>query len=150
MSDAALTGASRAAQTPTPMRKVRLSKMLGLAVLVPLFLAAVLPESIRTLVCRYSGVVMPEESCCPVQAARDLSTHAQLLDESCCVVKTVRLVKLVSDRQTQAVGPDHHEVGTAVAPVASALAAGRPPNVPRPAVLGNGPPIVLLKHAFLI
>ena len=140
----------QAAQTPTPMRRARLSKLLGMAVLVPLFLAAVLPEGSRTLVCRYTGVVMPEETCCPETGASELPTPAQLRDESCCIVKTTQLVKLVSDRQTQTVGPNHHEVGTVVASVESTRAIVPPPSIRRQPVFPNRPPIVLVKHAFLI
>ena len=145
-----MTGMTHAAQTPTPMRRARLSKLLGLTVLVPLFLAAVLPESIRTLVCRYTGVVMPEETCCPEPGASELPTQPQLRDESCCIVKTIQLVKLVSDRQTQTVGPNHHDVGPVVASVESGRAIDRSSSIQRPPVFPNRPPIVLVKHAFLI
>ena len=118
--------------------------------LIPLFLAAVLPGTIRTLVCRYTGVVMPEKSCCPEPEAHDQSAHAQLRGESCCVVKTVHLARLVSDRQTPASEPVHQEVTAHVTPAESYLVAMRPPSIRKPAILLVGPPLLLVKQAFLI
>lgn len=118
--------------------------------LIPLFLAAVLPDSVRTLVCRYTGVVMPDESCCPERDALDLSVNDQLQDESCCVVKTVHLARLVSDRQSPVTGPAQHEISSCVAPAESFLPVARAPSARRSTILPVGPPIVLLKHAFLI
>ena len=145
-----LTTTLGADQTSHPMRRGRLSTLLRGAVLIPLFLAAVLPDSVRTLVCRYTGVVMPEESCCPEVDARDLSSNAQLEDESCCVVKTVHLARLVSDRQSPVTSPTQHEISSCVAPGESFLLVARAPSVRRSTILPVGPPIVLLKHAFLI
>lgn len=123
--------------------------LLSVAVLVPLFLTAVLPDSFRSLVCRYTGVVMPEESCCPEQDNQTPDNHAQLRDESCCVVKTVQLVKLVSDRQSEA---------AAAAPQALCAGVGARelyvavvvPKVWNDSAPHLGPPLVLVKHAFLI
>lgn len=120
------------------------------AVLIPLFLAAVLPDTIRTLVCRHTGVVMPEEACCPEPEAQDEGAPGQLLGESCCVVKTVHLTRLVSDRQTPASGPVHHEVAVGVTPRDPFLVAVRAPSIRRSAILPVGPPILLVKQAFLI
>ena len=118
--------------------------------LIPLFLAAVLPDSVRTLVCRYTGVMMPEESCCPEDDTRDLSPNAQLQDESCCVVKTVHLARLVSDRQSPVTEPAQHEISSFAAPAESFLVTARASSIHRFTILPVGPPILLLKHAFLI
>jgi hypothetical protein len=124
------------------------------AVLIPLLLAtvlaAVLPGTIRTLVCRYTGVVMPEETCCPESDAPDQSANAQLRGESCCVVKTVNLARLVSDRQTPASEQVHQEITAGVTPTESYLVAVRAPSIRRPAILPVGPPLLLVKQAFLI
>jgi hypothetical protein len=124
--------------------------MLRGAVLIPLFLAAVLPDSVRTLVCRYTGVVMPKESCCPEQGAQGSNTPDQMQDESCCVVKTVHLARLVSDRQTSVAGPAHHESCASVSVPESYVVAARAASIRRPSILPVGPPILLVKQAFLI
>jgi hypothetical protein len=132
------------------MHKRRQSRLLGMAVLVPLFLGTVLPDHLRTLVCRYTGVVMPEEACCPEQGDLDLDRSERLRSESCCVVKTVQLTKLVSARRVEAVPPCY------VVPVACIVVAdvGLPPcqrgRAPSTSAPSTGPPIVLAKHAFLI
>ena len=55
------------------MRSARLSKVLWMAALVPLFLAAVLPSRVATLICRFTGAAMEVEACCPTgdEAPRD-------------------------------------------------------------------------------
>ena len=146
----ALTRRRGANHTFGQMRRGRLSTLLRGAVLIPLLLAAVLPESVRTLVCRYTGVAMPEESCCPQQEAEDPSTADRLQDESCCVVKTVHLARLVSDLQSPVSGPAHGEARTSVAPAEELIVATRGPNLRRPAILSVGPPILLVKQSFLI
>jgi hypothetical protein len=120
------------------------------AVLIPLLLAVVLPGTLRTLVCRYTGVVMPEETCCPEPDAPDQSAPAQLRGESCCVVKTVHLARLVSDRQTPASELVHQELTAGVASTESYLVAVRAPSIRRPAILPVGPPLLLVKQSFLI
>jgi hypothetical protein len=150
----ALTGLPGADHTSGQMRRGRLSTLLRGAVLMPLLsavvLAAVLPDSIRTLVCRFSGVVMPEETCCPQQDAADLSAQDQLQDESCCVVKTVHLARPVSDVQSPTSAPAPHVACTSVAPAEAPHVVARGAIVRRPTILPVGPPILLVKQAFLI
>jgi len=145
-----LTSLRGADQTSGRMRRGRFSTILRGAVLIPLFLAAVLPDSVRTLVCRYTGVVMPEESCCPELASQESNTPDQIQDESCCVVKTVHLARLVSDRQTAVAGPVHHESCASVSVAEAYVVAARAPSIRRPSILPVGPPILLVKQAFLI
>jgi hypothetical protein len=132
------------------MRKGRLSKALWTAAIVPLFLAAILPDHVRTLVCRVSGLVMDEEDCCPLVADQTVDTDAQFRDESCCVVRTIDLGRLVSDRRVDTRPIRHCELragapSTSPSPLVNCVAPIRP--VAAPAV---GPPIVLLKRSFLI
>lgn len=135
-------------QTLARMRGRWLSTLLRGAVLIPLFLAAVLPDSARTLVCRYTGVAMPEESCCPVQQPEP-GAPDRMQDESCCVVKTVHLERLLSDRQSSADTTAHHEMAVSFAPMAPYIVA-RSPDIRRITVSAVGPPILLVKSAFLI
>jgi hypothetical protein len=145
----ALTSPRRAAQAFGRMRGGRLLTSLRGAVVIPLFLAAVCPDSVRTLVCRYTGEVMSEKSSCPEQARQDLESHAQLRDESCCIAKTVQFVKAVSERQMEfAASPAYDAPVACILPELSA--AGVQPLRGRVLVSSTGPPIVLLKHAFLI
>lgn len=132
------------------MRRRWQLKLLGMAVVIPLFLGAVLPEHVRTLVCRFTGIAMPEEACCPQGADQEVDASSRLRSESCCVVKTADLVRLISERQAEATPPGYPSlVGYTTVTTASALPARRfhaayrrgPPP---------GPPIVLAKHAFLI
>lgn len=132
------------------MRKGLLSRVLSPVLLVPVLLAAVSPDHIRTLVCRHTGVVMPEESCCPERSEPEPPTPPQLRDESCCVVKTVHLVKLVSDRQSESVGPLHHDARAGLVGSETYVAVVRSPRVRNAAAPPVGPPLVLVKHAFLI
>jgi hypothetical protein len=117
---------------------------------LPLFAAAVLPTQIRTLVCRFTGAIMDSEVCCPSNGDDQTPPESQLLTESCCIVKTVDLPKLVSDRRVDSAPAPHHEL----LPIAFSLetprlvdrAAQARPVGPPPL----GPPIVLLKRSFLI
>ena len=93
---------------------------------------------------------MPEETCCPEPAAQDRGAPPRLRDELCCVVKTVRLARLVSDRETSGSGPVHYEVAAGFTPTEACLVAVRAPSIRRPAILPLGPPILLVKQAFLI
>ena len=145
-----LTSPRGADQTFGLMRRGRLSTVMRGAVLIPLLVAAVSPDTIRTLVCRYTGVVMPEETCCPEPAAQDRAAPARLRDESCCVVKTIHLARLVSDRETCGAGPVHYEVAAGFTPTETCLVAVRAPSIRRSAILPVGPPILLVKQAFLI
>ena len=124
--------------------------LLRAAVLIPLSLAAVLPDSVGMLVCRYTGVVMPEASCCPELEPPAPSSQARLSDESCCMVKTVHVAKLVSDRQSTPAAPVHDQIGACASTAESHFVAARPAITRRPAILPVGPPIILVRHAFLI
>jgi hypothetical protein len=133
------------------MRVGRWSKALWLAAVLPLFAASVLPTHLRTLICRFTGAVMEVEACCPADRDANTPVHAQLLDENCCVVKTVDLAKLVSDRRSEvAPSPD-------IAPLAVALAPAAALSIPLADVHSRpvgpplvGPPLILLKRSFLI
>lgn len=122
---------------------------LWMAAVAPLLIASVLPDHVRTLVCRFSGAVMTEE-CCPPEGGQAAQTQTELRDESCCVVKTTDLGRLVSDRRAET-EPARHYAVLAVAPPASAS-----PPTGCVAVIrfvsgaAIGPPIVLLKRSFLI
>jgi hypothetical protein len=145
------------------MGRARLPKGLWMAALVPLLAAAVLPAQIQTLVCRFTGVVMPAERCCPQaqQAGQGagppgalIPQQAQLRGETCCLVRTVDLPRLlsVSGRQPDSASPRADAVAllARIAPVepADSMPGGRRPTAGGPPLFG--PPIVLLKRAFLI
>jgi hypothetical protein len=132
------------------MRKRWQSRLLGTAVLVPLFLGAVLPDHLRTLVCRYTGIAMPEEACCPQSGEQDVDAQARLQGESCCVVKTVQLGRLVSDRRPEAAPPGHPPLAARIVVAQIRVPPCDRIRAPYPNPPPLGPPIVLAKHAFLI
>jgi len=128
----------------------RRSRTLWIAAVLPLFAAAVLPTHFQTLVCRFSGIVMDIEVCCPSVPRESRDTHSQLRAEDCCVLKSVDLQKLVTERRTDGAQPREHEALAAMPLVGTsdpsrrqnhALQVGPPPM---------GPPILLLKRSFLI
>jgi hypothetical protein len=127
----------------------RRSKALWLAALLPLFAASVLSTQIRTLVCRFTGGIMQFETCCPSDQDQAPPT-SQLLGENCCVVRTVDLPKLVSEYWTDGTPPVQAATLAVGLPSGTlVLVGGWTPTVPvRPPPLG--PPILLLKHSFLI
>ena len=145
-----LTDLRWAAQTCGSMRRRRLSKMLWMVALVPLFLAAVLPDHLQTLVCRFSGAVMSEEACCLPGPSQKLEPQAQLRDEPCCIAKTVELARSVSDRQVETALVGHHDLWTPVPAISLHLLVSGPSLGRHPSFPALGPPIVLLKHSFLI
>jgi hypothetical protein len=121
-----------------------------MAAILPLFAASVLPTQLRTLICRFSGAVMEVEACCPEDPDGNVMAQAQLLDESCCIAKTVDLDKLISERRPEgAPTPDVTYLPIAPAPEVPipttadvhGRAVGPPPL---------GPPLILLKRSFLI
>jgi hypothetical protein len=132
------------------MRAGRWSKDLWMAAILPLFAATVLPTQLRTLICRFTGAVMDVETCCPGDQDGKVDTQAQILDENCCIVKTLDLGKLLSERRPQgAPSPDTTLPAVALAPSVS-LPLGtdvhdRPVGPPP-----LGPPLILLKRSFLI
>jgi hypothetical protein len=142
---------NRSYQTACSMRQGRLAKAMWLAALVPLFLAAVLPDQIRTLVCRFSGAVM-DEGCCPPGADEAVETEASLKDQPCCSIRTIGLARSVSDRRVESAAPRPYplfawasNIGDRqglVTPAGLVLIRYGAPHV--------GPPIFLLKRAILI
>jgi hypothetical protein len=132
------------------MSKGRWSKFLWMAALVPLFGASVLPTQMRALVCRFTGALMDEEACCPPGDEKQAAPAAQLLDQGCCVVRTVDFPKLLSDHQAD--GPARCDAQPLRSTLTSELtppeALGLPLHRVRPPPLG--PPLRLLKRSFLI
>jgi hypothetical protein len=145
-------------QTSASMFERRLHWLLRRKVSTPLFtvvalavaLSAVLPDTIRTLVCRYTGVAMPEVTCCPLPE-REGDGLAQLRGESCCVVHTVHLARQVSERQAPAAEPVLH-LASAVVTLDDqpSLVARHTPSIHARAKTPVGPPLLLVKQAFLI
>ena len=101
---------NRPYHTAYSMRDGRLAKAMWLAALVPLFLAAVLPDQVRTLVCRFSGAVMDEHCCPPGADQAAVETEALLRDQSCCSTRTVSRARLVSDRRVEPAAPRHYQL----------------------------------------
>ena len=139
-----------AVQSRASMLTGRKSKILWVAALVPLLAASVLPTRFRTLVCRFTGAVMEQETCCPSDGEAQTAQPAQLLGENCCVVKTVDLPKLLSERWAENAAPGQLALAAPLifddlVPVdrwVTTFHPVRPPPV--------GPPILLLKRSFLI
>lgn len=132
------------------MLRGRCSKLLWMAALLPLFGASVLPTQMRALVCRFTGALMDEAACCPPSDDKQAAPVAQLLDQACCVVRTVDLPKLLSDHRAESPAccdspPLRSTVTFALPPPADL---GVPSHRVRPPPLG--PPLRLLKHSFLI
>ena len=134
------------------MRERRIQQLLWAVALMPVFFVAVLPDHVRTLVCRF-GAVMNVESCCPSERADASETQARIQDEPWCSFRTVTLLKLPSERPTEGGSLRHCE------PTLQGVTKSSPsvPNlVVRFAMRRSvappplGPPIVLLKSSFLI
>jgi len=126
------------------------SKVLWMAAIVPLLAAAVLPTRFQTLVCRFTGVVMDFEVCCPSDSERGRESPSQLFGENCCVLKTINVQRLVTESRTDDMYPRDHRVLVA-APFVRTFELVRyhahahqvrPPPI--------GPPLLLVKHSFLI
>jgi hypothetical protein len=132
------------------MSKGRWSKLLWIAALVPLLGASVLPTQMLALVCRFTGALMDEEACCPLGNQEQAAPVSRLLDQGCCVVRTVDLPKLLSDRQVN--GPGRYDAQTLLSKLSSDLpppdAVGLPLHRVRPPPLDR--PLRLLKRSFLI
>jgi hypothetical protein len=120
------------------------------AALLPLLAASVLPTQIRTLVCRFTGAIMQVETCCPSGLEGKTPPMSQLLGESCCLVKTVDLPKLLTEHRTDGVQPVQASYFAVGQPSrALVVLGGWKPSLPvRPPPLG--PPILLVKRSFLI
>jgi hypothetical protein len=117
---------------------------------VPLFVAAVLPTQARSLVCRFTGMVMDMEACCPSGREDRVETHAQLLDETCCVLKTVDLQTVVSERRYDSAQPRDQELLAATPVIQEFELSGHPAQIHQIEPPPFGPPILLLKRSFLI
>jgi hypothetical protein len=120
-----------------------------MAVLLPLFAAAVLPTQIRTLVCRVTGAIMKLETCCPADDEAAPST-AQLLGENCCLVRTVDLPKLISEHRAGSVPPDLGQPVPLAQTFDAQVLADRRAQFSPPGPPSVGPPLLLLKRSFLI
>ena len=132
------------------MSKGRWSKLLWMVALVPLFGASVLPTQVRALVCRFTGALMDEETCCPSHDQKQAEPMAQLREQGCCVVRTVELPKLLSEHQVD--GPVRFDglplLSAPISELPAPSAADLPFHRVRPPPLG--PPLRLLKRSFLI
>jgi len=130
--------------------KGRWAKLFWMAALLPLFGASVLPTHMRALVCRFTGALMDEEACCPAGDEKQAAPVARLLDQGCCVVRTVDLPKLLSDHQADGPAPCDPQalVWTVTSELPPPDAAGVSLHRVRPPPLG--PPLRLLKSSFLI
>ena len=81
----------------------RASARWATTVLLPLLLAAVvLPGSRLAVACRFTGVAMPADACCPVIDQPRPDPEAHLRDQACCVVTTSDTPVLVADRGSDA------------------------------------------------
>ncbi len=132
------------------MSKGRWSKLLWMVALVPLFGASVLPTQVRALVCRFTGAMMDEETCCPSRDQKQAVPMAQLREQGCCLIKIVELPKLLSEHQVD--GPVRFDGQPQLSTLSSELPVHQAPDLPfhrvRPPPLG--PPLRLLKRSFLI
>ena len=134
------------------MSRGRLSKVLWVAALVPLFLAAVLPSHIATLVCRFTGAMMEAEVCCPTADQGPPDLQARLLDEGCCSRTITELPTLICDRRSEADRAQPHAfqaVIFAFAARASTPFGDATGSIRRIATPFRPPPIVL-KQSLLI
>jgi hypothetical protein len=121
-----------------------------MAALLPLFAASVLPSQVRTLVCRFTGAIMDEEKCCPSDRADRSEPQAQLLGENCCLVKTVDLPKLVSERQADTGVPALEQPALIAIATEGPKLANRPAEIQPVGPPPIGPPLRFLKRSFLI
>jgi len=126
------------------------------ALVLPALLAIgmALPDHLLDLVCR-SGAVMDIETCCPFaddSRARSAGNDA-LRDEACCSLRAVDLDRALLEGPGQVRGGARDAVAVlALLPEGASVVSrpeGRPlrrPVAPPPL----GPPLILLKHAFLL
>jgi len=126
-------------------------KVVALAPL--LLLLAYIPGEMM-LRCRMDGLLRPA-CCCPNKSQDDASPNAALKAQSCCAREATRTDQPPSAEAARL--GDRDPLPTAVvAFVASSVATLSPPPArldwawQRHGPVGDGPPIVLLKHAFLI
>jgi hypothetical protein len=128
----------------------RRSKVLWVAAVVPLLAASVLPSQFRTLVCRFTGAIMEQGRCCPSDDEEQTALPAQLLDEDCCVVKTVDLPKLLSERWGESATPSQQALAD-TATFTDLVLVDRWATTfhpVRPPLLGRS--LLLVKRSFLI
>jgi hypothetical protein len=126
-----------------------LSKWLWMAALVPLFLAAVLPSRVATLICRFTGAAMEAESCCPTGDEAPPDVQARLLDEGCCSRMITEFPTLIGERRSEMsqVRVDQPAVYVSAG---AAPRAGRPAGSIRPVGPTFRPPPLALKRSLLI
>jgi hypothetical protein len=138
------------------MRRRRILTLSSAAILLPLLVASVAAGHETVLLCRTGAVMtLDVDACCPAEhaeAAPEIPAHASLVDEPCCAVATIELARPVSDRQAEAAhGGAPPLVALLVLPQpADAALAARVPSIRARRPPSVGPPLVLLKSAFLI
>jgi hypothetical protein len=122
--------------------------------ILTLLVGAVLSPHVTTLICRYTGAVMPSTACCPVEVASDAADHdarARIRDPGCCVVERVDLTAGPSERPAREPfarwRPDGRRSGSPVAAGGDGGAAFEPVPIASTsfALLGRSP----LERGFL-
>jgi hypothetical protein len=102
------------------------------------------------LVCRFSGAIMDVEACCPSDLEQKVRPAAQLLGENCCLVKTLDLPKLISERGADGLLPDLGQPVSLAQTFDQNVLADRGALLGPPGPLAVGPPLLLLKRSLLI
>ncbi len=133
------------------MRSARLSKVLWMAALVPLFLAAVLPSRVARLICRFSGAMMEAEACCPTGDDAPPDVQARLLDEGCCSRMITEFPTLIGERRSEMSGMRVDQLAVYVSGAAVPQPPpGRPARSICPVAPIFRPPPIALKRSLLI
>jgi hypothetical protein len=134
------------------MRRRRLLTLSSAALLLPLLVASVVAGHETILVCR-TGAVMSLDACCPAEhdeAVAAPPAHASLVDEPCCAVSTIELARPVSDRQAEPANDVAPPLAVVSPTQIGAVSSARVPMIRPRRPPSLGPPLVLLKRAFLI
>lgn len=119
--------------------------------MLPLLLAAVFSVPTATLVCRFTGVIMPVQTCCPEPVVPGAAT-VTLRDQDCCAVRTSAFPTLLAEHAPRSGWGC--EQGDAPAP--SAILPLRPPTAADAPRLGHlrltafRPPPLSFKRSLLI
>jgi len=121
-----------------------------MAALVPLFLAAVLPSHVATLICRFTGAAMEVEACCPPGDEAPPDVQARLLDEGCCSRMITELPALIGERRSEVSQARFDQPAVYVSAGAAPPRAGRPSGSIRPVAPVFRPPPIALKQSLLI
>jgi hypothetical protein len=129
-------------------RSVRTTRLIGAAMLLPVLLLAAVALPSSVLRCRFTGLAVP--TCCCPDEMTDGPAVATLSAAACCDRETIDVVRAPAERQTS---PTDLVAGAFVTsdvrgelPLARPFvpaAAARDADLPRP-------PLLLVKHAFLI